>query len=145
MSAVVVRVSRHFDAAPGRVFDAWLDPSSAGRWLFATEDGQMQRVQIEPRVGGGYAIVERRGDVDAGHFGQYLQIDRPHRLVFTLGMVEDGSGGDRIAVEIVDEGKGSLLSLSHEMAAENAQYAERVDSGWKMVLDGLADCLAGSA
>ena len=29
---VVVRVSRRFDVAPERVFDAWLDPRSAGKW-----------------------------------------------------------------------------------------------------------------
>jgi uncharacterized protein YndB with AHSA1/START domain len=138
MSPVVVRVTRRFDATPERVFDAWLDPATAGRWLFATADGQMQRVQIEARVGGHYAIVERRPNGDAEHFGRYLEIDRPRRLVFTLAMEEDAEQGDRITVEIAADGDGSLLTLTHEMAPENAEYAKPAESGWTMVLAALA-------
>lgn len=138
MSPVVVRVTRRFDATPERVFDAWLDPATAGRWLFATADGQMQRVQIEARVGGRYAIVERRPNGDAEHFGRYLEIDRPRRLVFTLAMEEDAEQGDRITVEIAADGDGSLLTLTHEMAPENAEYAKPAESGWTMVLAALA-------
>jgi uncharacterized protein YndB with AHSA1/START domain len=138
MSPVVVRVTRRFDSTPERVFDAWLDPATAGRWLFATADGQMQRVQIEARVGGHYAIVERRPNGDAEHFGRYLEIDRPRRLVFTLAMEEDAEQGDRITVEIAADGDGSLLTLTHEMAPENAEYAKPAESGWTMVLAALA-------
>jgi len=142
MSPVIVRVTHRFNASPERVFDAWLDPATAGRWLFATADGQMQRVQIDARVGGRYAIVERRPNGDAEHFGRYLEIDRPHRLVFTLAMEEDADQGDRITVEIVADGDGSLLTLTHEMAAENAEYAKPAESGWKMVLAALDRHLA---
>ncbi len=134
MDPVIVRVSHRFDAAPERVFDAWLDPARAGRWLFATADGEMQRVQIDARVGGRYAIVERRPNGDAAHFGRYLEIDRPRRLVFTLAMEEDADQGDRITVEIVADGSGSVLTLTHEMAAEHAEYAGPAESGWTMAL-----------
>lgn len=142
MSPVIVRVTHRFNATPERVFDAWLDPATAGRWLFATADGQMQRVQIDARVGGRYAIVERRPNGDAEHFGRYLEIDRPHRLVFTLAMEEDADQGDRITVEITADGNGSLLTLTHEMAPEHAEYAKPAESGWTMVLAALDRHLA---
>ena len=77
-----VVVSRQFDAPPELVFDAWLDPKSVGRWLFATPGGRMTRVELDPRVGGKFTIVERRDDVLAGHFGTFVEIDRPRKLVF---------------------------------------------------------------
>jgi uncharacterized protein YndB with AHSA1/START domain len=141
-NAIVIRVNHRFDAGPERGFDAWLDPATAGRWLFATRGGEMQRVEIDARVGGRYAIVERREAGDAGHFGEYLEIDRPRRLVFTLAVEPAAQSGDRITIEIRPVGKGCELNLTHAMAAEYAQYAERTESGWNDVLASLARQLA---
>ena len=81
---VKVRVTRRFSTSPERVFDAWLDPEKAGRFLYATKEGEMVQVEIDARVGGRYSIVERRDGQDVEHTGEYLEIDRPRRLVFTL-------------------------------------------------------------
>ena len=56
-----LQVVRRFDASAERVFDAWLDPNTAGKWLFATESGQMVRVEIDPRVGGSFNFTRRDG------------------------------------------------------------------------------------
>lgn len=134
---IQIRVSRHFDAPAERVFDAWLDPATAGHWLFATSSGRMQRVEIDARVGGRYVIVERREQGDAEHLGQYLEIDRPRRLVFTLA-ADESSEGDVVTVEIVRDGNGCALTLTHPLAPEWAQYAQRTESGWNDVLAALA-------
>ena len=135
---VIVRVSRRFDASPERVFDAWLDPATAGRWLFATPDGQMQRVTIDARVGGVFAIAEQRPGGLAEHFGRYLEIDRPRRLVFLFSDEESVKSGDRVTVEIVSAGNGCELTLTHAMAAEYAEYAARTETGWGTVLASIA-------
>ena len=41
---MTVRVTRRFGAAPQRVFDAWLDAKTAGKWLFATASGRSECV-----------------------------------------------------------------------------------------------------
>lgn len=142
--AIVLTVSRRFDAPPERVFDAWLDPASVGRWLFATPDGSMERVEIDARVGGRFQIDERRGGELAEHFGEYLEIDRPHRLVFSFAAMRD-SGYTRVTVTIAADGDGALLTLVHEMDPQWADYEERTRQGWTKILEGLARTLKGDS
>jgi uncharacterized protein YndB with AHSA1/START domain len=93
-----ITVTRQIAAAPEAVFDAWLDPVSARRWLFATPDGQMIKAEIDSCVGGEFCFVDRRGDEDIEHLGEYLEIDRPRRLafMFTVNQSDDVS---RVAVD----------------------------------------------
>lgn len=139
---IVVEVDRHIDAAPEAVFDAWLAPDSAGLWLFATPDGNMERVEIDARVGGRFLIEERRGDQLAEHFGEYLEIDRPRRLVFSFAAVRD-AGYTKVTVTIAPEGSGSRIRLVHEMHPQWADYEERTREGWTKILEGLARTLDG--
>ena len=135
--AIRLEVSRRIAAPPERVFDAWLDAKALGRWLFATPDGVMERVEIDARVGGRFEIDERRGDQRAEHFGEYLEIDRPRRLVFSFAAMRD-AGFTRVTVTIVPDGDGSLLTLVHEMDPEWADYEQRTREGWTKILAGLA-------
>jgi len=133
--AIRIEVSRRIAAPPERVFDAWLNPDSVRHWLFATPDGVMERVEIDPRVGGRFEIDERRGDELAGHFGEYLEIDRPRRLVFDF-WTSFSEERTRVTIAIAPDGDGSLLTLTHEGVW--ADYAERTRQGWTMILEGLA-------
>lgn len=139
---IILEVDRHIEAAPEKVFDAWLDPDSARHWLFATPDGVMERVEIDARVGGRFLIAERRGGQIAEHFGQYLEIDRPRRLVFSFAAIRN-SGYTKVIVTIAPEGSGSRIRLVHEMDPQWADYAERTREGWTKILQGLANSLAG--
>jgi uncharacterized protein YndB with AHSA1/START domain len=138
---VRIQVCRRYEASPERVFDAWLDPAKAERFLFATPNGRMLRVEIDARVGGRFCIVERRGDQDAEHHGTYLEIDRPRRLVFTFAPEKDAKDPARVAIEITPDGGGCELVLTQEMGAEWAEYAERTKQGWTSIAEGLAAAL----
>jgi len=143
MSApVILTVTRHIAASPGRVFDAWLDPALAGRFLFATPEGEMLRVEIDARVGGRALIIERRAQGDARHRLQYEVIDRPRRLVFLFAAdpAEEGQW-TRVSIAIDAEGDGSRLTLTHKMDPQWAAYEEQTRQGWTMILDGLARTL----
>lgn len=137
-SSVKVHVSRSFSASPERVFDAWLDPEKARRFLYATEKGEMVRVEIEARVGGRYSIVERRAGQDVEHTGEYLEIDRPHRLVFTLQVPLYSEEVDRVTLDIEPADGGCELTLVHETSPE---WADQSGEGWRMILDSLASSL----
>ena len=132
---VKVCVTRRFSAPPERVFDAWLGPDKAGRFLYATAEGEMVRVEIDPQVGGRYTIVERRDGQDVEHTGEYLKIDRPRRLVFTLQVPLYSEQADRVTVEIEPADGGTELTLIHETSP---RWVDQSGEGWEMILDSLA-------
>jgi uncharacterized protein YndB with AHSA1/START domain len=139
---VILTITRDFDAAPEAVFDAWLDPAKAGKFLFKTPDGEMRSVQIDARVGGRALIVERRASGDAHHRLEYQVIDRPHRLVFLFAAdpAEEGEW-TRVSIDIVAKGQGATLTLTHEMDPAWAAYEDQTRRGWTLILDTLATVL----
>ena len=135
---VSVTVERRLAAAPERVFDAWLDPESLGRWLFATTEGVMERVEVDPRIGGRFLVAERRGEELAQHHGEYVALDRPRRIAFDF-WTSFSEERTRVTVTIEADGDGSLLSLRHDGVW--ADYEERTQKGWAMILGNLAKTL----
>jgi len=133
-------LTRHLAASPERVFDAWLDPAQARRFLFATPEGEMTTVEIDPRVGGEALIVERRGEVEALHRLRYEAIERPRRLVFLFRacLAGDAETGEwtRVTIAIEPEGAGARLTLTHDGVWPD--YEDRTRAGWTMILDTLA-------
>ena len=129
-------VKRKFDAPVELVFDAWLDANSAGRWLFATPDGKMDRVKIDPRVGGEFEIIDKRGEELTRHIGTYLEIDRPRRLVFTFAVPQYSEEFTKVAIDIAPLDDGCELTLTHEGVF--AEWRESTFDGWTMILNGLA-------
>ena len=135
----IVQVTRKFSASAERVFDAWLDPNTAGKWLFATATGKMAKVKIDARLGGSYLIVENREGTDVEHTGEYLEIDRPRRLVFTLKVPKYSQESTKLTIEIRALDSGCELTLTHEGVLPD--YIARTTSGWNMILEHLAASL----
>jgi uncharacterized protein YndB with AHSA1/START domain len=138
MSDVVLTVTRDFAASPERVFDAWLDPQQAARFLFATPDGEMLVCEIDPVVGGRGLIVERRASGDARHRIQFEEIERPRRLVFLFSAdpAEEGEW-TRVQIDIAPSPTGCTLTLTHAMDPAWAAYEDQTRKGWTTILESL--------
>ena len=135
----VVEVTRQFDAPPERVFDAWLDPATAGKWLFATPNGQMVRIEIDACPAGRFLIVERRNGVDVEHLGEYVEIHRPSRLAFAFVVPKQSQLSTRVGIDIAPGKTGCELKLTHAGVPQGS--AAQAQAGWNGVLDGLAASL----
>lgn len=127
-------VTRRFEATPEQVFEAWTDPNLAARWLFTTRQSQAHSTKIDARVGGRWEIVDRRDGKEERALGEYLVVDRPHRLVFTFEMPEYGPGADLVTVEIEPDGRrGSILTLTHERVPP--EHRAGTERGWREMFD----------
>jgi uncharacterized protein YndB with AHSA1/START domain len=132
-----IRLTRRFRAPPRRVFDAWLDPGMAGRWLFATALRPMTDVEIDARVGGWFRLAHRRNGETTEHHGRYLEIVPPRRLVFTL---RERRRATRVTVEINRRKRGCELRLYHENLPPDR--APDTEARWTGILYGLGETLA---
>ena len=138
-------LEREFTAPVERVFDAWTRPELLAQW-FGPEEFVVDRTDLDLRIGGEYEIVIRSpaGDV-IRHFGSYLDISEPVRLVFTWVLENQacqGSDGQHaetivtIDLTTTDNG-GTRLCLQHEKLPDRAAYAGH-EFGWRCSLDALA-------
>jgi uncharacterized protein YndB with AHSA1/START domain len=137
---VNARVTRRFNASPERVFDAWLDVEKVRKW-FAPGMGEMVRVETDPRIGGSFFFVQRRNGQDVEHTGEYVEIDRPRRLVFTW-RVPPSTDSSRVSIDIVPLEAGSEVTLTHELHPDWAEYASRAEGAWANMLDAIAQTLS---
>jgi uncharacterized protein YndB with AHSA1/START domain len=140
---IKVSVSRHFDASPERLFDAWLDPEMIGKWMFgpALREEEVLRIVADARVGGSFSFLVRRQGQEIDHVGKYREIDRPRRLVFTWGIAGDSERESLVIIEIVPQESGAELSLIHEMDPKWADYSSRTEAGWTKMLAALETAL----
>lgn len=136
-----VRVEKRFRHSRERVFDAFLDPARVGEWLFHSPDGVMEKTDYDPRPGGSFALFERRGPDLARHFGRFVEIDRPDRIVFDFRVDEALDEPTRVTVTFAGEGEGCVVVLTHDLAPAWAAWADRSVAGWTMILDGLETTL----
>ena len=130
-----IRITRRFSAPPEHVFDAWLDPQVAGRWLFATASRPMTRVEIDARVEGSFCFAEQRDGEIIEYTGEYVEIVPHRRLVFTLSMEDHWHVTTRVMIEISALKTGCELKLIHEDVPSH--YADYTEARWTGILYGL--------
>jgi uncharacterized protein YndB with AHSA1/START domain len=139
-SLLTLKLTRRIAASPEGVFDAWTDPAIAGRWLFTGPASEAHKTDIDPRPGGAWRIEDRREGVDYVAVGEYLEVERPRRLVFTFGMPQFAPGFSRVTVDLAPDRDGCLLTLTQEGVPDAARAG--LEEGWSQMFGQLEAVLA---
>jgi uncharacterized protein YndB with AHSA1/START domain len=138
------RVTRQMAARAEAVFNAWVDPEQVRKW-FAPGMGEMVRVEAEPKVGGQFSFVQRRGSDDVDHTGEYLVFEQPNHLAFTWGVPKYSPDISRVDVVIEPREGGCEVRLTHEVHPNWADYIQRTEQAWGKMLEAMAEALAEPA
>jgi uncharacterized protein YndB with AHSA1/START domain len=136
----VLELTRHFDAPPERVFDAWLS-KSWGDWA-GPEGVKGEVTLIEPKVGGRYRLVMRKPDGSVlAVGGVYREIARPSKLMMTWKW-EHGVDETLITLTFRASAKGTDFTMRHE-GFTTAGDRDAHGVGWNGTLDKLARYVTG--
>lgn len=129
-----VEVSVHIAAPPETVFAYFTDPAQYVQWMGA-------RATLEAVPGGVYQVTMRDGVTASGRF---VEVDPPHRLVFTWGWDRDDAvppGSTRVVVTFDDDRGGTRVVLRHYDLPSDGQR-DHHRGGWEVYLSRLATRVA---
>jgi uncharacterized protein YndB with AHSA1/START domain len=139
----VVQVRRVLKATPRDVFQAWTDPRLLQQWLCPGR-GVVGEVTCDPVVGGQYRLVMV---FDHGAYevtGEYLEVDPPHRLVFTWFTDRTAGQHTQVTVTIRPDGDLTEMTIVHERLPGD-RYRDSASWAWANVVDRLDRILTTTA
>ena len=130
-----LEIKRFINAPRARVYAAWTDPAQLKEW-WGPESVRTRNLVADPRVGGKFLIVMNVGGQDLPHRGEYLEIERHTRMVFTWVSAHAGEGS-RVTLRFVEiPGGQTRLTLEH-VGLPDAEQANH-HSGWSNILAELS-------
>jgi uncharacterized protein YndB with AHSA1/START domain len=140
-----LRLERTFNAPRQAVFDAWTSAEVLRRWWPAGSDWETPVAEVDVRVGGSLRLVMRSPDGEEfGGSGEYLEITRPERLVFTWTWDghEGHEGAQLVEVEFSerDDGTTAVVLTNRGLPNEKSRRSHR--EGWETSFDNLDRVLA---
>lgn len=139
VDARAAEISRVLPAPVEDVFRWWTDEDLLARWMSPVGSAE---VSVDLRVGGALRVVMRGAGIEIHHWGEYVEIDPPRRLVFTWNSPFTG-GASLVTVRLVPEGDAARrISIVHSNLPE--AVAESHAGGWGAMTDRLAGELAAT-
>jgi uncharacterized protein YndB with AHSA1/START domain len=137
----VIEIRRLLPAPAAEVFRWWTEADRLREWMSPV--GTVE-AQVDLRVGGALRIVMRGEGTVIEHFGEYIEIDPPRRLVFTWASPFTGAEPSLVTVELEPEGADATqLRLVHSRLPESVATSHR--DGWGTMLDRLSGNLPTGA
>ena len=127
-----------------RVFDAWLDPSKASKFLFATPTGKIVRVEIDARVGGSFIIARRDGE-DVEHVGLILKSTACWPACLPVRGAEVFGSNDPRQYRCQTVASRMRIDADARRAFYRSGSESTLREGWDKILDGLSAHLTDDA
>ena len=150
-STTTLIMTRNFEVASEKVFDAWLNPEMMRRWFFTLE-GTNKVAKNNPQVGGTWEIVDFRDGKEYRAIGEYLEMDAPKKVVFTFEMPQFNDLQDTITVELKELQQGCEMTFTQKITVPHednwtktdiekalVEHHDGTEHGWNLMFMGLKE------
>jgi uncharacterized protein YndB with AHSA1/START domain len=124
------------EASPETIFEFFTDPAKAVQWMGDS-------ATLDPRPGGIYRVEMNEQYIA---IGEYVEVDPPHRVVFTWGWQGDAEGmppgSSTVEITLEPDGDATVVRVVHS-GIPTREAAESHRAGWNRNLPKLAVIAAG--
>ncbi len=129
-----IEVKHEYAHSLETVFGSFTDKNQFEKFFFRTETGVLVESSLSPEVGGGFSIVEKRGDQVVPHDGTFLEFETNDKISFVFGIM-GGEQTNYIEMSFNSRPSGSELVIKTEV--EQPDMVEKSRVGWIKQLNGL--------
>jgi uncharacterized protein YndB with AHSA1/START domain len=124
---IEIKVERTIPAAPGEVFDGWLNPKIPG-----TPWNEGDKLIFHPKVDGlFYWLIG-----GTPHYGRFKQVKRPARIQHTWMSPYTLGQESTVTLTFKKQGEDTLMTLLHSGLPDN-EDARQHEKGWGYFLNGF--------
>ena len=130
-------------ASPEEVFGAFVDTAKLAEW-WGPVGFTSPSLELDVREGGRYRITMQPPEGETFHLrGEFREIDRPRRLVYTFVWEEPDPDDQETVVELsfVDHDEGAMVILDQGPFRTEARHALH-EAGWTDCFERLEAALA---
>jgi len=137
MSNFEVNITRNIKASQETLFNAWVNPEVAKKFMMPMDGTVVSQAAMNPKVGGEFSLVMAVGDNEIPITGEYLEVEKFNKLVFTW---LSGHVGQNSVVHLTFKklsNQETELNLVHK-GLDSEQQQINHNGGWSRIIDLLA-------
>ena len=141
---VEAKVEYSYSKSAVAVYDAWLTPESVREWMQSSLHsmglpGDVRSVEIDAREGGKFLWSDMRERGEAFHWGTFLELQRPDKIVFTwfTSPEDEAENSSVVTLKLRETETGCTATIIHSMKSAWAEYIPQTEKGWIAMLTGI--------
>ncbi|MDQ1545488.1 MAG: hypothetical protein QOH69_392 [Actinomycetota bacterium] len=137
-------IVRTFAATPEAVFDAWVTPASFAAWWGGSGvEVPLDSVSMDVRNDGAWkaTMIIGNGVPDIHWFGEFVEVDRPVKLVLTLSDRPGDARAD-VTVTFTAVDGGTEMRFRQTGGPMNQDAYDQATAGWQTFFDAMETLLA---
>jgi uncharacterized protein YndB with AHSA1/START domain len=137
-------ITRTFAAPRELVYDAWVTPVHFAAWFGGSGvEVPVDSVSMDVRAGGEWKaiMIIGNGVPDMNWYGEFVEVDRPNRLVLTLAD-RPGDARELVTVTFTEVNDGTQMRFNQTGGNLSAEEYERTRAGWQTFFDAMETLVA---